>query len=340
MTTTLRPAEPLQQNPDGTRSRRYQVCVNSRPVGRIHIGTHPVFGDAVARITNLWIEEPDRRRGRGAVAALAAEEIARGWGCRIEVTIPAEVEVEAEAEAGGATRAAGAGAPAGPALRLATALGYVVRNYAMEKALEDVPPALPEGSRGRPMTDAEFGPWSVRSEAEYARSWIERGVPEAEARTKAAREQADLLPDGRDSEDMLLSVLEHEGIPVGTLWLAVPDDHGLRLRRRGRRRSTAAGATDGSLMLLAEAQTVAAGGRAPSASTSSRATPRPSACTRRSGTGPTRLHDVQAPALGAGAGEFLRVSRPARPAAGPPISSTRPAQALPGSCRRPGARRR
>ncbi|CAM5270437.1 GNAT family N-acetyltransferase [Streptomyces hirsutus] len=259
MTTTLRPAEPLQQNPDGTRSRRYQVCVNSRPVGRIHIGTHPV-GDAVARITNLWIEEPDRRRGRGTVAALAAEEIARGWGCRrIEVTIPAEVEVEAEAEAGGAeTRAAGAGAPAGPALRLATALGYVVRNYAMEKALEDVPPALPEGSRGRPMTDAEFGPWSVRSEAEYARSWIERGVPEAEARTKAAREQADLLPDGRDSEDMLLSVLEHEGIPVGTLWLAVREDHGYVFdveadaahRGRGHGRS---------LMLLAEAQSIAAG---------------------------------------------------------------------------------
>lgn len=257
MTTTLRPAEPLQQNPDGTRSRRYRVCVNSRPVGRIHIGTHPVFGDAVARIMDLRIEEPDRRRGRGTVAALAAEEIARGWGCRrIEATVPAEAEAE-----GAETRAAGSGAPAGPAFRLATALGYVVRNYSMEKTLGDVPPALPEGSHGRPMTDAEFGPWSARSEAEYARDWIERGVPETEARAKAAKDHAALLPDGRDSEGMLLSVLEHEGTPVGALWLAVRADRayvfdveaGAAHRGRGHGRS---------LMLLAEAQSIAAGKRA------------------------------------------------------------------------------
>ncbi|MEF9902662.1 GNAT family N-acetyltransferase [Streptomyces sp. P9-A2] len=265
MTTTLRPAEPLQQNPDGTRSRRYRVCVNSRPVGRVHIGTHPVFGDAVARIMSLRIEEPDRRRGRGTVAALAAEEIARGWGCRrIEVTVPAEAEAEAEAsdEAGGAEgRAAGSVALAGPAFRLATALGYVVRNYSMEKALGDVPPALPEGSRGRPMTDAEFGPWSARSEAEYARDWIERGVPETEARAKAAKDHAALLPDGRDSEGMLLSVLEHEGTSVGTLWLAVRGEQAYVFdveadaahRGRGYGRS---------LMLLAEAQSIAAGKRA------------------------------------------------------------------------------
>ncbi|MFI8305835.1 GNAT family N-acetyltransferase [Streptomyces sp. NPDC085927] len=261
MTTTLRPAEPLQQNPDGTRSRHYQVCVNSRPVGRIHIGTHPVFGGAVARIMSLRIEEPDRRRGRGTVAALAAEEIARGWGCRrIEATVPAEAEA-GDGAGGAETRSAGSGAPAGPAFRLATALGYVVRNYSMEKALGDVPPALPEGSRGRPMTEAEFGPWSVRSEAEYARDWIERGVPETEARAKAAKDHAALLPDGRDSEGMLLSVLEHGDTPVGTLWLAVRADQAYVFdveadaahRGRGHGRS---------LMLLAEAQSIAAGKRA------------------------------------------------------------------------------
>ncbi|SDD36652.1 GNAT family N-acetyltransferase [Streptomyces prasinopilosus] len=255
MTTTLRPAEPLQQNPDGTRSRRYRVCVNSRPVGRIHIGTHPVFGEAVARIMSLRIDEPDRGRGRGTVAALAAEEIVRGWGCRrIEATVPAEAE---GAEAG----AAGSGAPAGPALRLATALGYVVRNYAMEKALGDVPPALPEGSRGRPMTDAEFGPWSARSEAEYVRDWIERGVPETEARAKAAKDHADLLPDGRASRNMLFSVLEHEDTPVGTLWLALRTEQAyvfdveVDAAHRGRGHGR-------SLMLLAEAQAIAAGRRA------------------------------------------------------------------------------
>ncbi|WGD43976.1 GNAT family N-acetyltransferase [Streptomyces cathayae] len=243
MTTTLRPAEPLQRNPDGTRSRRYQVCVNSRPVGRVRLGTEPVSGGAVARIMSLRIEEPDRRRGRGTVAALAAEEIARSWGCRrIEASVPADPGADA-------------------AFRLATALGYVVRNCAMEKVLGDAPPALPEGSRARPMTDAEYGPWSAESEADYARSWIERGVPEAEARAKAAGDHAALLPDGLRTEGMLLSVLEHRGTPVGTLWLAVRGERafvfevetGAVHRGQGHGRS---------LMRLAEAQAVAAGKRA------------------------------------------------------------------------------
>ncbi|GHH92411.1 GNAT family N-acetyltransferase [Streptomyces capillispiralis] len=240
MTTTLRPAEPLQQNADGTRSRRYQVCVNSRPVGGIHLGTHPVFGDAVARIISLAIEEPDRRRGRGTVAALAAEEVARGWGCRrIEATVPAG---------------------AGSALGLATALGYVVRNRNMEKPLAAAPPALPPGSTARPMTDAEFGPWRARGTEEYVRTWVARGVPEAEARAKAATDDTELLPDGRATEGMLFTVLEHEGTAVGTLWLAmrgegayvfdVEADAAHRGRGHGR-----------TLMLLAEAQSIAAGKR-------------------------------------------------------------------------------
>ncbi|KOT26579.1 acetyltransferase [Streptomyces caelestis] len=241
MTTTLRPVEPLQQNPDGTRSRRYQVCVNSRPVGAVHLGTHPVFGDAVARITSLRIEEPDRRRGRGTVAALAAEEVARGWGCRrIEATVPAD---------------------AGAALGLATALGYVVRNRNMEKTLPDTPPALPGGSVARPMTEDEFGPWSAKDQEDYAEDWIRRGVPKAEARAKAANDHAALLPDGRATEGMLLSVLEHEGTPVGTLWLSVRGERAYVFgveadaAHRGRGHGRA-------LMLLAEAQSVAAGNRA------------------------------------------------------------------------------
>lgn len=240
MTTTLRPAEPLQQNPDGTRSRRYRVCVNSRPVGAVHLGTHPVFGDAVARIMSLRIDEPDRRRGRGTVAALAAEEIARGWGCRrIEATVPAD---------------------SGTALALATALGYLVRNRNMEKPLGDTPPALPEGSVARPMTEDEFGPWVARSQDDYARDWIRRGVPEDEARAKAVRDHAVLLPEGRDTDGMLFSVLEHHGAAVGTLWLSVTGKRAYVFdveadpvhRGRGHGRT---------LMLLAEAQAVAAGRR-------------------------------------------------------------------------------
>ncbi|MGW7382165.1 GNAT family N-acetyltransferase [Streptomyces sp. NPDC054794] len=240
MTTTLRPTEPLQRADDGALSRHFQVCVNGRSVGVVHLSTHPVFGPSVARIDDLRIEEPDRGRGRGAVAALAAEEVARGWGCRrIEVSVPAD---------------------AGGALRLSTALGYVHRNRGMHKPLGDTPPGLPAGSRGRAMTEAEYEPWLVRKLAEYAQDWIDRGVPEAEAWAKSEHDHAQLLPQGLATENMLVSVLEQEGAGVGTLWLSLAGDTAYvydvetdeHARGRGHGRS---------LMLLAEAQAIAAGKR-------------------------------------------------------------------------------
>ena len=238
MTTTLRPAEPLQQHPDGTRSRRYQVCVNSRPVGEIHLGTSPSLGDSVARVEDLTIAEPDRRRGRGTVALLAAEEVVRGWGCRqIETVVPAPGDI---------------------ALRLFGALGYTLRNRGMEKRLGTEPPALPPGSRVRPMTEAEFASWQARESERYARVWTERGVPAEAARAKARDDHARLLPRGLATEDMLFSVLEHEGVRAGTLWLAlgeaaayvydVETEAALRGRGHGR-----------TLMLLAERQCVESG---------------------------------------------------------------------------------
>jgi ribosomal protein S18 acetylase RimI-like enzyme len=238
MTTTLRPIEPLQREADGTRSRRYQVCVNSRPVGAVHLGTSPFFGDSVARILDLRIDEPDRRRGRGTVAALAAEEVVRGWGCeRIEASVPAEAEA---------------------ALKVATALGYVVRNRHMEKPLGDTAPELPVGSRGRPMTPEEFGPWREVDTQSFILSWTERGVPEAEARARALQSNATLLPDGIDTAGMAFSVLEHEGTAVGTLWTGLRDGKAFvyKVESDARHRGRGHGRT---LMLLAEAQGVATG---------------------------------------------------------------------------------
>lgn len=240
MTTTLRPTEPLQRGADEALSRHYTVCVNSRPVGAIHLATHPSFGLAVAQIRDLRIEEPDRRRGRGTVAALAAEEVARGWGCtQVEVRVPAAAE---------------------PALRLATMLGYVHRNRGMEKLMGDTPPRLPDGSRARPMTEAEFGPWAERGISEYARDWSERGVPEAEAAARARKDHELLVERGLATEHAVLSVLEHDGVRAGILWVEfvgdkafvydVETDEALRGRGHGR-----------SLMLLAEAQTIASGRR-------------------------------------------------------------------------------
>ncbi|MEV6946405.1 GNAT family N-acetyltransferase [Streptomyces sp. NPDC051172] len=240
MTTTLRPTEPLQRNADGTRSRRFQVCVNGRPVGTLHLGTSPGFGDRVARIFDLRIEEPDRRRGRGTVAALAAEEVARGWGCRqIEASVPADAE---------------------PALRLVGALGYVLRNRGMEKPLGGTPPALPEGSRGRPMTEAEYAAWFAHESEHYTRVWIERGVPEADAYERSRRDHERLLPQGMDTRDMRFSVLEHEGTRVGTLWVALLEDKAYvyDVAADAAHRGHGHGRT---LMLLAETQAITAGRR-------------------------------------------------------------------------------
>ncbi|MFI8931933.1 GNAT family N-acetyltransferase [Streptomyces sp. NPDC053474] len=238
MTTTLRPAGPLQQRTDGTKSRTYDVCVNSRPVGRIQLATHPLFGPRVAEIVDLRIDERDRRRGRGTVAALAAEEVARGWGC-------ARIELKVRADAPGA-------------LELATALGYVERNRNMSKPLPPTPPALPDGVRARPMTDAEFQDWTAHATEAYARDWIERGVPEAEARDKVARDQARLLPDGLATPGARLSVLTEADTAVGVLWIADRDDatfvYDVEVREEHRGRGHGR-----SLMLLAEGQCLEAG---------------------------------------------------------------------------------
>ncbi|MFF9023411.1 GNAT family N-acetyltransferase [Streptomyces eurythermus] len=238
MTTTLRPAEPLRQNPDGTRSRRYAVCVNSRPVGEIHLGTSPSLGDSVARVIDLRIAEPDRRRGRGTVAALAAEEVARGWGC---VQLEAMVPVAADT-----------------ALSLFRTLGYTVRNRGMEKRLDGTPPALPPGSRARPMTGEEFDAWLEAEREQFARMWIERGIPEAAAHAKSRDDHARLLPHGLATDGMLFSVLEHEGSPVGTLWVALQEGKAFvfDVRTYPAHRGRGHGRT---LMLLAEQQATGSG---------------------------------------------------------------------------------
>lgn len=237
MTTTLRPAEPLQTHPDGTRSRRFAVCVNSRPVGEIHLGTSPNLGDSVARVTDLRIAEPDRRRGRGTVALLAAEEVARGWGCvQMETVVP----VAAVA-----------------ALRLFGTLGYTERNRGMEKRLGGTPPALPPDSHARSMTGAEFDAWQEAESERYARTWIDRGLPEAAARAKARDDHARLLPHGLATDGMLLSVLEHAGSRVGTLWVALEEDRAyvFDVQTDAAHRGRGHGRT---LMLVAERQAIGA----------------------------------------------------------------------------------
>ncbi|CAM5336457.1 N-acetyltransferase [Streptomyces xanthochromogenes] len=241
MTTTIRPTEPLQEGADGAKSRTYDVCVNSRRVGRIAIAADASFRPAVGRIDELWIEEADRGRGRGTVAALAAEEVLRGWGCG-----QVRLSVGADAEA---------------ALRMAAALGYQERSRNMVKQLPDTAPELPAGTTGRAMGAEEFEQWRREAVESYARGRIEEGMPAERALAWSDAQHRALLPEGAATPGVRLMVLEDRGSAVGTLWVsrAAPPAEGAYVydvlvteghRGRGHGRS---------LMLLAERVALADG---------------------------------------------------------------------------------
>ncbi|WP_030691996.1 GNAT family N-acetyltransferase [Streptomyces globisporus] len=199
MTTTLRPTEPLQQSADGGRSRTFDICVNSRRVGSVRLATDPAFGTASGLIERLLVDEPDRGRGRGTVAALASEEVLRGWGCdEVQISVPAEAEA---------------------ALRMARSLGYTERSRNMVKELPAERPRLPEGFAHRPVTEAEFEEWSAKSRAAFAQSWVDRGVPEEQALAKAEDSSRRFLPQGLATPGVTVVVGVRDGQVVGYLWV-------------------------------------------------------------------------------------------------------------------------
>lgn len=240
MTTTLRPAGPEERHDDGRRARPYDICVNSRRVGGIRLTTDARFGPTAGRITELAVEEPDRHRGRATVAALAAEEVLRGWGCRqIEVTVPADAEAAA---------------------RLAAALGYTERGRTMSKTL-DGPPRLPGDSSDRALSEAEYPAWRDAALAEYVRTQRDQGMPRARAEDASAANHRALLPDGVDTPDQALRVLAHGGADVGSIWIALrmPDQPGgyvVDVLVDPAHRGHGHGRT---LMLVAERESLAAG---------------------------------------------------------------------------------
>ena len=200
MTTTLRPTGPLQLAGNGEKSRTYEVRVNSRPVGTIELATGPGSGHPSGIVRSLRIDESDRRRGRATVAALAAEEVLRGWGCgQVQVSAPAD---------------------AVPALRLLESLGYTERGRTMLKELPPGPPVLPADVEGRAMTEAEYADWGAQTFDRYVRSWTDHGMPPEEARARVEAGHRDILPDGLATPGISISVLVHGGDAVGHLWVA------------------------------------------------------------------------------------------------------------------------
>lgn len=210
MTTTLRPTGPERRAEDGSRSRSYDICVNGRPVGGVRLTADGRPGPlSTGHVEDLTVRGPDRRRGRATVAALAAEEVLRGWGCRrVRACVPAG---------------------AAPALRLAASLGYTERNRYMSKDLSPSPaevPKPPEGSAVRPLGRAEYPAWLESRTRTRTRYWTGQGLPVERARRKSADDHAALLPQGPDTPHTALRVLVHRGAVAGTLWLALETPHG------------------------------------------------------------------------------------------------------------------
>lgn len=80
------------------------------------------------------------------------------------------------------------------------------------------------------MTEREFDEWAAVSVGTYAQSWMERGVPEEQARRKSETDHAANLPDGPATPGMYFHVLVHDGAVVGHVWVArreEPEGHDL-----------------------------------------------------------------------------------------------------------------
>ncbi|GAA4795143.1 MULTISPECIES: GNAT family N-acetyltransferase [Streptomyces] len=202
MTTTLRPTGPIRRSA-GALARDYDVCVNGRPVGAVALAAEPGPGLVVGRILALHIEPPDRGRGRGTVAALAAEEVLRGWDC-------AEVRIAV-------------GETAEPALRLAGALGYTARARTMAKGTGGPPPALPDGAEARPLDPAGYDRWREAAVGSFARTLAAQGFPESAALAHSERAHAGLLPEGLATPGTRILYLYASGERVGRIWVAERD---------------------------------------------------------------------------------------------------------------------
>jgi ribosomal protein S18 acetylase RimI-like enzyme len=76
----------------------------------------------------------------------------------------------------------------------------------------------------RPMTATEYEAWLPRSRAAYAADMAANaGIDEKTAAAKARDDFATLLPDGVDTPTHSVYVVDRDGSPAGSLWLAERD---------------------------------------------------------------------------------------------------------------------
>jgi len=200
MTTTLRPDGAEEATDNQGRTQRWHIMVNGHPVGGLRTTAWAREGFCPGEISELEVTE-GRRRGRGTVAALAAEEVLRSWGCsRVDILVPAEA-------------AAG--------LQLAHALGYAERMRNMIKPLAELP-QLPAELTARRIGPEQYPAWEQESVAGYRQDLIDSGLGAAEATAKAEHDHQRALPDGPDTPDTVLrQLLDADGNVLGCLWVAL-----------------------------------------------------------------------------------------------------------------------
>ncbi|MGW4384765.1 N-acetyltransferase family protein [Kitasatospora sp. NPDC004531] len=203
MTTTLRPDGAEEAAVNNGRTRHWHIMVNGHPVGGLRTTAWPGNGFCRGEISELEVTE-GRRRGRGTIGVLAAEEVLRSWGCtRIDLTVPAE------AEAG---------------LGLARSLGYTERMRNLIKPLTELP-QTPAELTVRPIGPQEYPAWQEEAVEGYRQELIESGLGDAEATAKAEDDHHRALPDGPHTPDTVLrQLLDAEGRVLGCLWVALRQD--------------------------------------------------------------------------------------------------------------------
>ncbi|MCP2322491.1 GNAT superfamily N-acetyltransferase [Hamadaea flava] len=196
---TRRPARTAQA---AARRERAEEAVLLRlidgdePVGYLSLLQIEQDGARMVVLEDLHIEEPYRRRGYGRAALAIAREWTRGRSPRVNMGVdPTD--------------------PAQQALFRDVPLG----SQNMHKDLGERP-ALPDGVTVRRMSATEFGPWWTEQMAGYAESFVLNGLlTEEEARERAERQSAELLPSGLDTPGHDIYTIVAEDKPVASIWV-------------------------------------------------------------------------------------------------------------------------
>jgi GNAT superfamily N-acetyltransferase len=196
-----------------------EITAAGDPVGFVAVTVREESGAPTGLVGDLWVSPEHAGAGHDLAARDWAEEFCR---------------------AAGAVRIGA---------RLVTAAGpfadYGLRAQNRIRALAE--PAAVSGVAARRMTADEYPHWLATEQEGYIADLLRAGgLTEAQARAKSEEDYGRLLPDGLDTPNNSIMVLEHEGRPVGSGWLrhdhlpgvtygyGVRIDPGLRGRGLGR----------------------------------------------------------------------------------------------------------